>query len=74
MGGTLYYKHEITWIKKKFATATIAEIMACLPGRNWTAVAHFATFKLGLKRTRGAKAREIDMGKFKADTTRGAEQ
>lgn len=48
-----------------YPTATRSEILAELPGREWTAISKYARHKLGLHRTKKAKGEAVRSGRWK---------
>lgn len=52
--GERYLKSEIATLRRMYPSASKADIIAELPGRDWTALSAHARRKLGLHRTRKA--------------------
>jgi hypothetical protein len=72
--GNRYLKSEVAALKAMYASATKAEIMAELPGRNWIVVCRYARFRLGLYRSRKAKGLAITAGRLKGQRKREEEK
>lgn len=52
--GNRYLKSEVLIIKEMYPSASKADILAALPGRDWTPIGRYARYRLGLHRTRKA--------------------
>lgn len=64
--GARYYKSEVAVIMSMYVTETEEDIMALLPGRNWTAVCRYARVYLNLHRSRKAIGTAVKRGHEKA--------
>ena len=71
--GNRYLKSEVLIIKEMYPSATKADIMAALPGRDWTAVSRYARHKLGLHRSRKAIGLAVIAGLAEAKRKREEE-
>jgi len=69
MGGDRYLKSENETLCKMYPTATKAEILAEMPGRNWLPLSAHARRNLGLHRTREAKWVQIQIGRKRIERT-----
>lgn len=52
--GERYLKSEVVILKRMYPSALKADILAALPGRDWTAIGRYARYRLGVYRTRKA--------------------
>ena len=68
--GDRYKKSEVEILKEKYPSASEAEIMSILSGRNWTAICKYARSKLGLHRTRKAIGLAVSKGLAKGKRKR----